>query len=330
MATLMLAACGGASEDSKSTAGSKAPTSSQKAPASSKSSTSKAPVKSMSVSALDIAVENAKTYLVAKGKAQNYAAGEFKWAWGLEHITDIDGGEGFIYGSASPAAADYKEEVAIEADGSYTAKFCVSDITDLAAGLYKVYCGAQGFYGNIAKGSGDISTGRVKDSKYAYNFRTDEQCDEVASLAIDSLPPVSLTEAIVYDDGGVTWVKIGGEATIKEADIATWTPYVNFQQVGGNWTNTRVQGENIKWDFSVEGKAYICANINFFRAGTNYNTHLNLKENKQQDCKMEVNIDQTYTVNGKNYQVYSNTAAASDDQNEFWGNLAFKVTNAAA
>lgn len=324
---LMLAACGGEKPTSQ---GSNTPTSSvaSKPASSSKSSTSKAPVKSMSVAGLDVVVENGKTYLVVTGSAKNFAEGEFKWAWGLEHVNEVDGGEGFIYGSASPADADYKENVTVAADGTYTAKFCLSDVTTLAQGLYKVYAGAKGFYGNIDPNAGaTISTGRVKDDNFSYNFRSDEQCDSVAAIAVDSLPPIKLTEAEVYAEGDQTWVKIGGDSKLTAEEASKFTPYVNFQTVDNGWGNTKRDGDNIKWDFSVEGKAYICANISFFQANRNYNTHLNLKENKQQDCKMEVAIDETFYVNGKAIRVYSNPEASSDDKTEFWGNLGFRVSN---
>ena len=65
-------------------------------------------------------------------------------------------------------------------------------------------------------------------------------------------------------------------------------------------------------------------------AGGRYNTHLNLQEEKQQDCKMAVDIltNNVYEFPADNLKitVYSNTKGGRD-QEEFWSNLGFIVEN---
>ncbi|MCQ2798739.1 MAG: hypothetical protein MJ220_02545 [Bacilli bacterium] len=326
-AAMLLVACGGAKEDSKpaSNGGNNTPTSSKVTPASSSTSKSSvAPRPSMTVATIDLEENAGKAYIVITGTAKNYAAGEFKWAWGLEHVTEVDGGEGFAYGSETPADADYKEVVTVDAEGKYAAKLCISDLADLASGLYKVYAGAKGFYAAID--SAEMAGTRIKDSKFAYNYRSDEQTDSVVSIAVDALPPIALQEASVFAEGDQTWVRIGGESNITLAEAETYTPFVQFQNVN-NWRNSKMAKEKIRWNFATSGKAYIEVNVTgVFAVGGNYNTHLNIKEDKQQDCKMDAAISEHYDINGLDIEVFSDPTTTAAGKDGFWGNLGFRVT----
>ena len=142
MGCLSIAACNGGNNGSTAkpnSSGSKAPASSQTS-----SSKSSSAAKSVSISDISLTNEDGKAYVKVSGTANNYAAGEFKWAWGLK----VNGENGeFVDGKEAPADADYK---AAELSGtSFTLKYNLTDLTLTSGEFYQVYGGTPESYGNI-------------------------------------------------------------------------------------------------------------------------------------------------------------------------------------
>ena len=296
------------------------------------------PEASVLVSSTDVVAKNGKVYLQIAGTASNIAAANFKWAFSLQHIgvESLDPLETYILGGAEFADADYNITVNLGADGAYTFEYNLSDIQGMAPGMYKITAGPKGNLVSIGTETGGAS---VKDGSFRYYLRHDEQVGNVNTIVVDALPPISFEEATVTKIGAKTYAKIGGalKAGITQETLDGYDSFVNFQQVGGSWSNTRRDKAKKQYYYKVEAdgaKAYLYADISFFAAGSNYNTHLNVIENTQADCKMDVAIDQHYfyvNTNGVllDINVYANPNASSSDMNEFWGNLGFKVTAAA-
>ena len=296
------------------------------------------PEASVLVSSTDVVAKNGKVYLQIAGTASNIAAANFKWAFSLQHIgvESLDPLETYILGGAEFADADYNITVNLGADGAYTFEYNLSDIQGMAPGMYKITAGPKGNLVSIGTETGGAS---VKDGSFRYYLRHDEQVGNVNTIVVDALPPISFEEATVTKIGAKTYAKIGGalKAGITQETLDGYDSFVNFQQVGGSWSNTRRNKANKQYYYKVEqegAKAYLYADISFFAAGSNYNTHLNVTENTQADCKMDVAIDQHYLYVNTNgvlldINVYANPNASSSDMNEFWGNLGFKVTAAA-
>ncbi|NLB48458.1 MAG: hypothetical protein GX813_01230 [Erysipelotrichia bacterium] len=325
---MSLADCGGiASSDSNGAASSVASAGSVASASSTIVATSSvAAVKSIEIEALTLSAEGGIAKLVLTGTMANFSAVEAKFALAIQEITPgntIEPGD-FIAGSATPADTDYKY-VPVIADGAFTVTFNLTELVGLVDGFYHIYTGPKGFFDKI----GAISqASRIKAGDYAYYVRQDEQVDERSTLVLDKLPPIALEEASVFkhtDDH--IYAKVGGtkKAEITLAYLDEVTPFINLQQVGGNWGNTRIN----TYFFTVDGdKAYINFDINFVVSGRNYNTHLNILENKTADAKMDNAFDDRYVYNEKLINVYCNPDASASDSAEFWGNLAFKVSAA--
>lgn len=308
-----------------------APSSSTPAPSSSTpASSSEAPVAEMAVTNVQLTAKEGSVYLKLAGTAANFGANDFKFALGLAAISDNQGTTGdFVYGKAEPADADYNIPVAI-ANGAFEVEIKITGLEGVVPGLYKVFVGPKGFYGTIASTVEGTTGATSKDSTNAYYLRSDGQCGNVYSVAVDELPPFVLTEASVFEKDGEIFAKIGGETNITKEIAETYTPFINFQQVGGSWTNTGHDARPATdipytWDFETAGKGYIVINVSFFKSGTNYNTHLNFKTKTKADCKMAADLNQDYKVGKLQVTVFSNTKGTAQD--DFWGNLAFKVTD---
>ena len=217
-------------------------------------------------------------------------------------------------------------------------------------GLFTIHIGVKGIADNLDVGA--TSAGQaVKDGKNRYYMRAD--VGNKNTIAVDALPPIEFTEASVVMIEGTAWAKIGGaaNATITQAVLDGYDSFVQFQQVGGSWTNTRrrkagtyeittgsgqqqtteelvVEKDEYYW--KLEGtKAYVYADISFFAADSNYNTHLNVTANEQADCKMDAAINANFDMtNAAGAALNVNVVAipGATEQADFWGNLGFIVT----
>lgn len=290
------------------------------------SSTSRAPVKALAITELSLGSTEGVANIILKGSIANFTEADAKFALGLKEIAldAADTAIAWLGAGETPADTAYTYAPVI-AEGAFTVTIPVSGFEGLKDGYYQVYAGAKGYYAQV----GAISnSARVKGGDFSFYVRQDEQVGETATLILDRLQPVSLEEASVFkhDDGHI-YAKVGGlkTAEVDQAYLEALTPYINLQQVGGSWGNTRIS----VFFFTIEeDKAYINFDIDFVVAGNNYNTHLNLLENKQADAKMDSAINDNYVYNSKLVNVYANPSASASDQSEFWGNLAFKVSEA--
>lgn len=285
---------------------------------------------------IDLVSENNKTMVKITGSMEHVKAANRNFAFALAHkkVDSVDAGDGgFIVGSETPAAEDYKYAPTVKADGSFEVKVDVSEMT-LTAGAYSVYAGPTGFYKDVtatlrgqsngsAEGS-QIGGTKAKSNGYKLYFR-----DDVNALIADELPPVELVEAFYEagtgDDAGKTYVLIGGELGCTEAEFKAYTPFVQFQNTS-TWSNTRLDNQPGKVELVVRGtKGYVKVDVSTLAPG-NYNTHLNIKANTQADCKMDATLDTKETPfynDGKDWAVYSNPVATQ--QAEFWGNLGLVI-----
>ena len=337
---------------------SSAPASSSSQPASSSSEvTPPEPVKAVTVSSVNLVAKESKVYLQLVGTATEYTAAEFKWALALQHAGAAGAGDAattFVLGTTAEFVdEDYKLPATLNDDGSFLFEYNVSDIAGMEAGLLTIHAGVKGLSENLAVGT--VNNGAtLKDGTFRFYIRADVNSQN--TLAVDELPPVTITEAsIVMDDNGKAWAKIGGEAdeSITQDVLNSFDSFVQFQQVGGSWTNTRrykagtytvtvshgwgqptteeelvVEEDQFYW--KKEGtKAYLYADVSFFAANNNYNTHLNARHPTQADLKMETALDEKYTMTnaeGKQLEVNIVAVPGASAQEDFWGNLGFKVT----
>lgn len=332
---MTLVACGGANNDEPGGDSNKSTPTSQESASSSKSTTSRPPTPILTVASTDVAARDGKAYLQISGTTKNIKQEDFKWAFALRHLGNdsLDPLDTYIIGGPSFSDADYNINVPIQENGSYVFEYCLSDNSAVVPGMYIITAGIKGITVDVGSVTGGIP---CKDGNNRYYLRHDEEVDDTNTLVVDALPPISFEEASIVKIGTVMYAKVGGplKSGITQETLDAYDSFVQFQQVGGRWTNTRRYKADGQFYYKVEGeKAYLYADVSFFAADTNYNTHINVTENKQADCKMDVALDAHYTYSNANgvlldINVYANPNAASDDQTEFWGNLGFKVTAA--
>ena len=268
------------------------------------------------VTKVDVVLRDQKVYAQVYATTENIAATQ-KWAVGVKQ------GDAWLKGSAEPAEADYNVSPVVSGQGGYI-EVCVSDLTGVEAGTLLIYVGVNADTYKQVIPPEDSQTVKLGSFKYhASNF--------YQGITVDELPPFELTEASVIEKDGKAWARIGGATTVTPEIAATYTPFINFQTVGGSWGNYGHDNQEnpvnipFQWDFSTTGKGYLLVDVSFMTSGSDYNTHINMLKKVKADMKMEVDIDKTYSVLGKNYRVYSNTKGTQ--QSDFWGNLAFRVSD---
>ena len=327
--------------------------SSSEAPQPSSSEEPPSTEKAVTVTSVNLIAKENKVYLQLAGAAENYTAAEFKWALALQHAGQAGAGDGkttYILGTTAEFVdADYTLDATLNADGSYVFEYNLSTIEGLEAGIYTIHAGVKGLAANLAVGTVN-NAASLKDGTYRFYIRAD--VNNQNSIAVDELPPVTITEAsVVMGEDGKAWAKIGGEAdeSITQEVLDSFDSFVQFQQVGGSWTNTRryktgtyiIPGswgrpdtelvvEEDQYYWKKEGnKAYLYADVSFFAAGSNYNTHLNARHPEQADLKMEVALDEHCVMtnaNGVKLDVNVVAVPGASAQDDFWGNLGWKVT----
>ena len=313
--------------------------------------------KAVAITEVGLAAKESKVYLQLSGTAENYTAAEFKWALALQHAGAAgagDGGTTFVLGTTAEFVdADYTLPATLNPDGTFLFEYNLSDVPSMEAGLLTIHAGVKGLAENLAVGT-ENNGATLKDGSFRFYIRADVNSQN--TIAVDELPPVAFTEAsVVMDESGKAWGKIGGLAGegVTQAMLDSYDSFVQFQQVGGSWTNTRrykagtytitvgggwgqqsheeelvVDEDQYYW--KLEGtKAYLYADISFFAAGSNYNTHLNARHPNQADLKMEVALDETFRMTnaeGADLDVNIVAVPGASQQADFWGNLGWKVT----
>ena len=359
--TLILSACnnGGSSNggksSGKSSGGGNTPTTSR---------SSLPPQPAVNMEEIAIAKEGQDVFLSVKGSVTAIEATSLKFAFGLELYNSGSGqaqaaegegeGEGetpaepadsFVYGKATPADADYNIDAPI-ADKKFEAKLNLSNLKNGDAYIldggnkYAIYAGAKGYaYEQLEF---DAPTTVLQDNAFKYYFRADQEAGNSAKLVVDDLGPVRIEKATIardlYGRTGI-FAKIGGanNANLTADELNAYNSYVNFQKLPN--TSTRVQKEgsqsegNPYYFYVVEGnEAFVVINIDFMvREGAtsgDYNTHLNIQNNKQENCVSTGVIDTTDAPfdagDGKTIAVYSHPGEHTEEN--IWGNVGFRVT----
>lgn len=347
-AVLGLAACGGesspagdasktpeASQSGSKTSGGK--TSKSSTSKSSTSRTSAAPRPSASLSAVDVVAKENKLYLKFNGSFANIENADLKFAVGLLEYSASGEEANWLVGKESPAAADYTVVPTIN-EKNWVVEYSITDIANVKAGIYTIYFGAAtGGLDYAALGTDFAEVTGAKDNQYRGYTRSDQNVGSNLALCLDKLPPITLNEATVVYEGGKLYAKIGGPTTKTADELNAYESFLNFQNTNG-WSNQRVYksvAEPVEgtyyYTYVVEGdKAYIKADVSFFQAGGNYNTHLNIEQNSQANCKLEVAVDATVQIEALNLAVNvfcDPTKGQADGQDYFWGNLGFRVSN---
>ena len=340
-ASLILGACNG---PASSKAASSKPTTSRPT-----TSIPREPVPAVYYDEMDVVKTGTDVFLSVKGSVEDMEASKLNFAFGLKMYQASSGGEAegeepteavdpFVYGKESPADADYNVEVNIT-NKAFTAQLKLTGITTLVGGeKYQVYVGPKGFYQALDEAT--VSENVLQDNEYKYYFRNDQDAGNAPKLVIDNLGPVRIEkvsiEKNVYERTGI-FAKIGGanKENLTQEQFDAFNSYVNFQKLPN--TNTRVQKEgnqsegNPYYFYKVEGnEAFIYINIDFMVSANatsgKYNTHLNIKENKQENCVSTVQIDGdpvTVRDDGAKISVYSHPGVHNEDN--IWGNVGFVV-----
>ena len=332
MGCLSIAACnsGEASTSKSNSSGGKTPTSSQSSSSSSKSSSSNTS-KSVSISDISLSNEDGKAYVKVTGTANNYATGEFKWAWGLKVYGDNGA---FVDGKETPAADDYK---AAELNGtSFTLSYNLTDITLTSGEFYQVYGGTPESYANIP--FTNTATG-ARDATRNYYLRTDKD----NSIVFDSIQPIAFSKASVVNVAadelptGVTvagpYLKFGGvnEANLTLDVINEWADEGkiagNFQRViGGGYTLHDHVAEERFW--TIEGEeVYFYCSIGFIESGEGWQTHFDcVSGNAGANLQFETtsfwgDADHTFVIGADTYRVYADKNGHGGSEAGFWGCL---------
>ena len=338
-ASLILGACNGPASSAGGASKSSAPRPTTSKP--------REPVPAIYYDDMDVVKTGNDAFLSIKGSVEDMDVTKLNFAFGLKMYQSSSSEseeetsetvDPFVYGKETPTDADYNVEVNV-ANKAFDAQLKLSGITTLIGGeKYQVYVGPKGFY--QALDEINVSENVLQDNEYKYYFRNDQDAGNAPKLVIDNLGPVRIEkvsiEKNVYERTGI-FAKIGGanKENLKQEQFDAFNSFVNFQKLPN--TNTRVQKEgnqsegNPYYFYKVEGdEAFIYINIDFMISANatsgKYNTHLNIKENKQENCVSTVQIDGEPVVvrdDGAKISVYSHPGVHNEDN--IWGNVGFVV-----
>ncbi len=302
--------------------------SSSEAPQPSSSEEPPAPQGEMAANAIDIVEEGGKVYAKVGGTISGFAnADAMKMAFGLK----AESGTDYIYGSATPADADYKFAPTVDATaGTFELKVDLSDVT-WVGGTYTVMVGPKGFYAAIPTTGGTYGLGQEIMNGFRISIRAHN-----GTLAADELPPVSMTISRIEVDevNNKVYHVIGGALNttkLSKEDFLAKHPYVNYECVV-QW-KTNVMGSSTKTDLvsvSVDeaGNALVKTDITSLPAES-YNIKINLTEDKDVDTKMDVVIDGSenpVAFGMYDYVVYADSSKSGKDY--IYGNCGLFIKNA--
>ena len=340
--TLVVSACGGNnSQSAGKSSGKSGNASSQKTSSSTKP---KDPTKMVSFGAatLEKAADN-KVYLTVSGTYDLYNAGEIKLAWAVRAASGTSDAfsDAYAYGSAEPGDADFKADgVTMDATKkTFEAKLALADLT-IASGTYGFVCGTKedtGFaFDAETKLELSYEFGNIQDNVYRYYPR-----DDVNAVAIESLPPVTYSSAVIVElaaaKGNIPagrYLKVGGpkSAAVTAEAAAAWSPRINFEPVPySSATQINMSGDNQNGFYEIDGDNFFWyLDVTGLRQGTNYLVHLNENGNTNVNLFMTAKMEDTpYRFEAANviYTLYANPAAGqAGGADEFYGCLAVKVS----
>ena len=289
----------------------------------------------ISYSSLSVLKENNKVYIQLDGSVDDgvVTGNSMKAAFG---VTD---GEEFIVGKEEPENADYNITVPL-ADGEFSAKVEMP-ATGLKAGQFQVFFGPKDYY---ARANGSVGDGVVNDDNFTFYFRSDNGVNSAATLCLDAMPPVRIQDATielnVAGHAGGIFAKIGGakKGSLDQATLDSYDTFIDFQKLPNTTTSVAKYEAGMEAEenpdpyyfWKVEGdNAFIYVRINFMVAENatsgSYNTHLNVTEKKQQNCRTEGDVAHEGVV----VNAYGDTIAVSSHPNgghtesNIWANLGF-------
>lgn len=291
------------------------------------SSSEEAPKKKIEFSSVLLREENSKAYVVASGKQTNYTEDEFVWTWGLLDQSE----DKFIDGKETPAAADF-QKVSFNASGSFTVKYCLTDIQDMKSGtLYRVYGGTPSSYGDIEFPTNQTG---ASDATRKYYLRSDQS----NSLVFDNIQPISFTKASVVEvlqanlPSGVTtpgaYVKFGG-ANSKNLTMDTINGWNEAGKIAGNFQRVIGDGYQIhdhvpeERFWKIEGnEVYFYCYVGFIAEAEGWMVHFDLVSgNSTANFQLDttLNGETTYTVGNASYKVYADKNKGGEEN--YWGGL---------
>ncbi len=311
------------STSASSTSSRPATSASTPAPSSPAASTSEQSSKTMTVAAVDLVEEGGVKYLKVTGEMSGYTAADNKFALGLRHKTDAEGGltdalDGqWLVGSETPAAADYKY-VPTVTNGSFEVKLSLAEIT-WVKGAYEMFVGPQGKYAKIDLQQADYGDGQFKTNGLKLLLRGDRDL-----IYAEELPPVVLTEAVTVVEGegdaAKVFLKVGGElGGATAAEFQAMTVKVTCERQVGSWQ--KVEMEASKVTNVVEGtKGYVKIDITDLGIG-GYQVKLGFDGASAPNTAMECDsydMRETPTVLGdRAYAPYY--AAGTNDADHLYG-----------
>ena len=293
-------------------------------PESSSSSKEEGPKKGVTNLSISLTTENSKAYIKVSGKQENYTADEFKWAWGLMN----ESGD-FVDGKEKPEESNFTK-VTFSTGGSFTVKYCLTDITTMVSGeLYRIYGGTPETYGDIPFASNNFG---ASDAERKYYLRQDKE----NSLTFDSIQPISFTKASIVEiaqaelPSGVTtpgaYLKFGGanskNFTIADLDARHDANKIagNFQCVIGSYSVHNHTDEDRF--YKIEGnEVFFYCYVGFIEPSEGWMVHFDMVGgNSNANLQLDTTIDGvSYTVNGQAYKVYADKNKGSEEY--YWGCL---------
>lgn len=283
------------------------------------------PKRSIEITSMTLTNSNNKAYVSLSGKQTNYTEIEFKWAWGL-----MDEEGEFVDGKERPVEADFTP-VTFNSSGSFTVRYCLTDIANLKAGtLYRVYGGTPTEYQDLQFPSNNTG---ASDATRKYYLRSDKD----NSLVFDNIQPLSFTKASVVEvaqadlPAGVTnagaYLKFGGvnakNLTLDDLNNLNTAGNIagNFQRVIGEYEiHNHVDEERF---YKIEGNdVYFYCYIGFIEPTEGWMVHFDLVSgtataNLQFDSTIAG--ETTYTVGTASYKVYADKNKGGEEN--YWGCL---------
>lgn len=354
-AALVLGACNGNSSQASSGKGSSGKGSSSQQP-----STSKAPVKNAAIEEVKLVKkDDGKVYFQLNGSETLYtAADSLKYAVGISSDSTIpEAGEdgtvssaNFIYGSATPAEADFKAVTFTPAADATPVKFsievCITDIANIQTGVYHLFGGFTAESYDVIDFVEDNADFMARDTKYDYFIRNDQS---ETGLAIEDLGPFAVNEAsfVKLAAGDITkegvdagiFVKVGGtqaQAYTQET-LDGWRTLLDFQRMSAysKTSNTqffwKVEGSKVFLYISV---AQLVSDLSADNPERTYMTHLtaNAAANVRTPGKLLTSVSilptayTEFTDDNVKLRVHSDiTKGQADGEPEYYGAMGVEV-----
>ena len=260
------------------------------------------------------------------------------------------------------AANEEADETVLDFDVSFNLTAIAKPAEGAKAGIWHIYAGpdATNYAKGISFSLSNTDGNNTADEAYNYYWRNDggDGVDNKLSICIDELPPFHLQAAKATFVKGTPaegdtpavadklTVKIGGKVrrddltqadlTAKEKDVfVQFQPNSSGSSYYGPEGHIRQGATAVDMPYSLkleevnsEKYAYIEVDISFMlsRGADVYNTHLNILENKQQNCVMEGDFEELPVEISDTQEliVFSHPKGANSGTNAY-GNLGFKV-----